>query len=376
MKRPQPFRSSQAGSGLPYDRLVLDFESLGDNCEFGLVQRFAGAEPLGLFRFSSTTIPALVHALDTDLVEYGRAGDLLIDEGPLGYLFCPSRRYGFAYNTGDFAADAAADKVLAREEKKVRYLKERFLADLASGEKILVRKSPAGETLDEVRLLVRALMRHGPVRLLRVLASDGERYGPGAAAWCDDRIMEGYVGRFAPYENVPEIGLEDWMSLCRNAHGLAQGGTGPTPLPARSPDLLPDLLPDPLGGRTDDVAIHARAADGAIVATRVAHRLRADGLYCLSAWIWLPAGFRAERIAMAFGRLRLAHVDADLSRTESWQRVWAAARIGRGLDEVPLTLVCDGPPGERFWSTAWRLEEAPIPDPSIPAPSARIGPAP
>jgi len=31
--------------------LVQRFESLGDNCEFGMVQRYAGAEPLSLFRF-------------------------------------------------------------------------------------------------------------------------------------------------------------------------------------------------------------------------------------------------------------------------------------------------------------------------------------
>jgi hypothetical protein len=43
--------------------LVLNFESIGDNCEFGLVQRMAGAEPLGLLRFSSTPLPLLVRAL-------------------------------------------------------------------------------------------------------------------------------------------------------------------------------------------------------------------------------------------------------------------------------------------------------------------------
>jgi hypothetical protein len=30
----------------PPEQLVMNFESLGDNCEFGIVQRYAGAEPL------------------------------------------------------------------------------------------------------------------------------------------------------------------------------------------------------------------------------------------------------------------------------------------------------------------------------------------
>ena len=35
--------------------LVLQFESIGDNCELGLVQRRAGSEPLGLLRFAGST---------------------------------------------------------------------------------------------------------------------------------------------------------------------------------------------------------------------------------------------------------------------------------------------------------------------------------
>ena len=38
----------------PLDQLMLRFEALGDNCELGLVQRRAGAEPLGLLRLLLT----------------------------------------------------------------------------------------------------------------------------------------------------------------------------------------------------------------------------------------------------------------------------------------------------------------------------------
>lgn len=42
--------------------LVLNFESVGANCELGPVQRLAGAEPLGLPRFASMPVAALVPA--------------------------------------------------------------------------------------------------------------------------------------------------------------------------------------------------------------------------------------------------------------------------------------------------------------------------
>ena len=36
--------------------LVLDFESVGDNCELGIFQRRVGAEPLGLLRFAGAPL--------------------------------------------------------------------------------------------------------------------------------------------------------------------------------------------------------------------------------------------------------------------------------------------------------------------------------
>ena len=44
--------------------LALQFESLGDNCELGLVQRRAGVEPLGLLRFAGAPLRRLITALD------------------------------------------------------------------------------------------------------------------------------------------------------------------------------------------------------------------------------------------------------------------------------------------------------------------------
>src|SRR5271168_2182431 len=44
--------------------VVLQFESIGDNCELGLVQRQAGAEPLGLLRFAGAPLRNLLRGLN------------------------------------------------------------------------------------------------------------------------------------------------------------------------------------------------------------------------------------------------------------------------------------------------------------------------
>ncbi|HEX2941395.1 MAG TPA: hypothetical protein VHO91_10130 [Rhodopila sp.] len=43
--------------GTPADDILFAFESLGDNCEFGLVQRYHGIEPLGLLRLAGFNVP-------------------------------------------------------------------------------------------------------------------------------------------------------------------------------------------------------------------------------------------------------------------------------------------------------------------------------
>jgi len=49
---------------LPDRGLSLHCQSIGDNCEFGLVPRNAGAEPLGLLRFAGVPVRHLIRALE------------------------------------------------------------------------------------------------------------------------------------------------------------------------------------------------------------------------------------------------------------------------------------------------------------------------
>jgi hypothetical protein len=63
LSRLLPRPTLAAGPPLPAEQMITAFESLGDNCEFGLVQRRMGAEPLGLLRFSYVELPLLVRGL-------------------------------------------------------------------------------------------------------------------------------------------------------------------------------------------------------------------------------------------------------------------------------------------------------------------------
>ncbi|KQP65221.1 hypothetical protein [Methylobacterium sp. Leaf112] len=349
-----PWRRIAPPAGRAIGALATRFESLGDNCEFGLVQRYCGVEPLGLFRFSSVEHAALIDALETDFRHYGAADDLEILASFTGRLYVRSRRYGFAYNTSDFIETTAPETIHRREIGKVAYLKRRLLEDLACGEKILVRK---GDTDGQADALARAIRRHGPAPLLNVRAA--QPGDPSGRAEARDSWLAGHVRRFAPYETAYEIDLESWVDLMTDADGLvrARGLAAPAP-------VLPNLLTGASGRAVAHVL--GTPTDGVCVfgARQRTDRLDPNAVHVFSAWVWVPASFRGERVGAAIGHFRLGWRDADLDLRECWQRVWVAARMPDSYRDLMMGLVVVGPVGDRLWSAGRRLEAAPLPGPA------------
>src|SRR5205823_11747678 len=79
--------------------LIMRFESLGESCEFGLVQRRCEAEPLGLFRFASAPLPKLLAALGADFVGFGEpdALDVALSANGREYMI-KDKRFGLLYH--------------------------------------------------------------------------------------------------------------------------------------------------------------------------------------------------------------------------------------------------------------------------------------
>ena len=65
-----------ARTGLTLPDLAFRFESVGENCEFGLFQRRCDAEPLGLLRFSSTFMRNLIRGVQSGFAGLGENEDI------------------------------------------------------------------------------------------------------------------------------------------------------------------------------------------------------------------------------------------------------------------------------------------------------------
>jgi hypothetical protein len=207
---------------LPLAELAMQFENLGENCEFGLVQRRCGAEPLGLLRFSSTPVNKLIEALDMRFEELGRPDLIDVRASVNGKEYMVfDKKFGFLYHPWVSIGQADAKAIHAREAGRLPFLVTKLIEDLEEGRKIFVYKGMRPLSESTVRRLVTALRRYSTVTLLWVELQDAENPA-GTVKELAPGLLKGYIDRFAPGENAPDLSFDMWVTICRNAHALAQ----------------------------------------------------------------------------------------------------------------------------------------------------------
>jgi hypothetical protein len=205
------------GPGLSREALMLRFESLGENCEFGLAQRRCGAEPLGLLRFASAPLPKLLAALRARFAGMGAADNIVVELSSNGREYMVhDRAFGFTYHAWVKLGEQTPAEIHAREARRVPFLVRKLIADLAEGEKIFVFHGMEPLRLSDARNLAAAIRRHGPGTLFWVEVADAA-HPPDTVEWVEEGLLKGYIARFAPGEDANDFLLGGWVALCGQA---------------------------------------------------------------------------------------------------------------------------------------------------------------
>ncbi len=197
--------------------LLLGFESVGSDCEFGMVQRRYGAEPLGLLRWNYVAYESLMAALAAGFAGMGDPEHTELWKGGVDEYFVQDKRWGLAMHT--FLSSTQVDEAvfLPKMQRRVAYLKDKLLDDVKSGEKTIVFKTN-DVSLDQIKALHQSFCQLGPVRLLWVRSKDVA--GPDEAAAGDvreigDGLYAGVVDRMGAAKGYWDIAFDDWVSICR-----------------------------------------------------------------------------------------------------------------------------------------------------------------
>jgi hypothetical protein len=349
-------------------RLLLLFAGLGENCDFGVVQRAVGIEPFGLFRFAACNATDLGDLLRTRFRRLAEPEDLWLEEGPRGEYWVKSRHCSFAAHTDRYVGRDDPLIVLGSQIEKARYLKAKLIRDLSRGRKLFVFK---GETdITAIREIVVQLRTYGPNWLVWVCVADAAHL-PGSVERLSEGLLRGFVSRFGTYDGDPSLPVEEWVAVCANAYRLSRNAEPPeapvynliSPEIATcslrwSPELCSGtrLLDEP--DQSCGVMFEHRleTADATSV-YRALVPIASGGDFVFSAWVRIPEGFRGRQIgALLPGFSSIAMWIADLKSRNNWQRVWVTANLPIDAHGIACDILAEGAVGDNFQSAYWCLE--------------------
>jgi hypothetical protein len=198
-------------------RWIERFSALGESCEFGMVQRRLGAEPLDLFRFSFTRAGQLTSAVGEGLRDLYDSEKLevkltpRIKGDPVYCVFAPS--YYFAFYASEPEGHPDLEAFATAERRRLAFLTRKFMEDCEDGAKIFVFTARYA-AVEEAAPLRDALRRHGPATLLWVTPSPEKA---GAVEAAGEGLLFGFVDRLAPEEEANDVSLEAWKRVCSGA---------------------------------------------------------------------------------------------------------------------------------------------------------------
>jgi len=207
------------------------FESIGDNCEFGLVQKTNGFDEGALLKWVRIpTIDGLIRLLRNNFRNFYEYDNL----HPKFDDMVEDTEYGILYHSGMLSREsdqkrdwlepneALRRQIYESEYEKRKYLVEKFKSTIAADEKIFVFKINRGAPWEEIQAVHSALNRFGKCNLLYVeQAPDGTSVGE--VSEISNGLWRAYIPRFAPYWPVTDYLPGAWERVCEEAFVQIRG---------------------------------------------------------------------------------------------------------------------------------------------------------
>jgi hypothetical protein len=204
------------------ENLMLAFESLGERCDFGLVQRHYGVEPFSLLRLTYVPYDGLVAALEA---RFEGIGDTDTEfECRDGELVAKVDRFGFVFHTFIGENELKSTETHQRFYRRwLRHLRNQLVSDLTSGHKFFVYGTADGMSELQMLRLFTLLRRYGPNRLLCVTPSTDRHPDGEVELISGSGLYRGYLGRFAEFTAGEQPSFDSWRLICELALSAAGG---------------------------------------------------------------------------------------------------------------------------------------------------------
>ena len=210
----------EAATGMPAGNFMAVFENLGDDCEFGFVQRQSGAEPLGLLRFGFLQPFELLRALETRFAGMGALENLSHVQVEGEYIIRDAAS-GLAYHTWQMHGTVDEHTLLPQHAAHIAFLVRRLVRQLSDASRIFVWKRAGDAAEAEARAVHDALNMYAQNTLLWVTQAD-HRHPTGTVQRIAPGLLRANLFRFAPAYDANELFLEQWLEVCVAAYGMVR----------------------------------------------------------------------------------------------------------------------------------------------------------
>jgi tetratricopeptide (TPR) repeat protein len=194
---------------LAHVQLLKRFESLGDTCEFGMVQRLYHVEQMSLLRWARTTPDKLIEALATRFAGVGEEQYTIIEVNEGEYVTQDTRYFMHSHTFTSPAAEPL--EVFAPEQRRrMQWLRRKLIENLTAASKIFIYRYEDGITDADVTALHAALLDYSPHNKLLCVRLVDAAHPVGAVDRLADGLFVGYIDRFS----TVNINVDAWLTLC------------------------------------------------------------------------------------------------------------------------------------------------------------------
>ena len=190
--------------------ILKRFESLGDSCEFAMVQRLYDVEHLSLLRWARTSPEDLVRALDARFDGVGDPEHTVITQIKGEYI-TEDRRYVMRAHTFTSPTAEPLEEFAPEQCRRIQWLKGRLLTQLTAAGKIFVYTAEDRVTPAQAVALFEALQRYSERNTLLCVRAALPDHQPGSLEELRPGLWMGYLDKLS----TVDISVDLWLTLCR-----------------------------------------------------------------------------------------------------------------------------------------------------------------